>query len=67
MKVMFDEIKKSPFKPASLDFLEMSREETHEVWWHNITTAFNNPVIREAHFTNNDTRTNLGFCWSYLF
>lgn len=67
MKILMDEMKKSPFKPASLDFYEMTRDEMHETWLHNATVAINNPVIKEAHFTNNDKRTNLGFCWSYFF
>ena len=38
-----------------------------KTWWRIVTAAFNNPRLRGPHFEHNDERTDLGFCWSYLF
>ena len=61
------EIQKDPNLQTDLSFLEMTREQQHYTWWRIISAAYNNPVLGPKHFLNNSKRTNIGFCWSYMF
>lgn len=38
-----------------------------DVLWRVTTAAFNNPRLKEYHFTNNSEKESMGFHWSYLF
>lgn len=67
MRIIKEEILKDPNLQTGLSFYKMTREEQHANWWRIISAAYNNPRLREPHFTRNSERKSLSFAWSYMF